>query len=53
VRDRSGYVIGAVGIEGSVDAICDTHLGPRRPLAKHVMEAGRSISHELGHGRHG
>ncbi|QNN54080.1 IclR family transcriptional regulator [Nocardioides mesophilus] len=53
VRDRSGFVIGAVGIEGRADALCDGHLRPRATLVKHVMDAGRWISRELGHGRHG
>ncbi len=53
VRDRSGFVIAAVCIEGRPDALCDSRLRPRPDLAKRVMDAGRSISRELGHGRRG
>ena len=51
IRDRGGYVVAVVGIEGSVERICDDRLRPRPALVTHVMRAGRSISRELGHGR--
>ncbi len=51
IRDRGGYVVAVVGIEGSVDRVCDERLRPRSALVTHVMRAGRSISRELGHGR--
>jgi DNA-binding IclR family transcriptional regulator len=51
IRDRGGYVVAVVGIEGSVDRVCDERLRPRAALVTHVMRAGRSISRELGHGR--
>jgi DNA-binding IclR family transcriptional regulator len=51
IRDRGGYVVAVVGIEGSVDRVCDERLRPRTALVSHVMRAGRSISRELGHGR--
>ncbi len=51
VRDRGGYVVAAVGIEGEIDRICDDRLRPRTALISHVVRAGRSISRELGHGR--
>ncbi|WP_030528180.1 IclR family transcriptional regulator [Phycicoccus jejuensis] len=53
VRDRSGYVVAAVGIEGPVDSICDPRQRPRAALAEHVVDAARAVSRELGHGRRG
>ena len=53
IRDRGGYVVAAVGIEGSVERICDDRLRPRPALVTQVMRVGRSISAELGHGRDG
>lgn len=51
VRDRSGYVVAAVGIVGAVDDLCDSRSRPRPSLAGEVVRAARSISRELGHGR--
>lgn len=51
IRDRGGYVVAVIGIEGAVDRMCDDRMRPRSALITHVMKAGRSISRELGHGR--
>lgn len=51
VRDRGGYVVAVVGIEGAKDRICDERGRPRPTLIAHVVRAGRDISRELGHGR--
>ena len=51
IRDGGGYVVAAVGIEGSIDRVCDDRLRPRAALVTHVVRAGRAISRELGHGR--
>lgn len=51
VRDRGGYVVAVVGIEGDKDRICDERGRPRPTLVAHVVHAGRDISRELGHGR--
>ena len=51
IRDRGGYVVAVVGIEGAIERVCDDRLRPRTALVNHVMKAGRSISRELGHGR--
>ncbi len=51
VRDRSGFVVAAVGIEGSVDDLCDQGRLIRQRLAARVVDAGRAVSRELGHGR--
>ncbi len=52
IRDRGGYVVAAVGVEGSIDRMCDDRSRPRSALVSQVSRAGRSISRELGHGRH-
>ena len=51
IRDRGGYVVAVVGIEGSVERLCDDRRRLRPALISHVVRAGRSISRELGHGR--
>jgi DNA-binding IclR family transcriptional regulator len=51
VRDRGGYVVAAVGIDGPVSRICDTKLRPRADLVDEVVDVARSISRTLGHGR--
>ncbi len=51
IRDRGGYVVAVVGIEGAVERVCDSRLRPRTALINHVTRAGRAISRELGHGR--
>ncbi len=42
MRDRSGFVVAAVGVEGAVDAVCDERLRPRVTLTRRVVDAGRS-----------
>lgn len=51
IRDKDGYVIAAIGIQGRVEAVCDAKLHPKATLTKHVLNVSRSISRELGHGR--
>jgi DNA-binding IclR family transcriptional regulator len=51
VRDRSGYVVAAIGVVGPPDALCDIRLRPRQSVASQVTAAARSVSRELGHGR--
>lgn len=51
VRDRSGHVIAAVGIEGPLESMCDGRHRPRAALTTQVVAAGRAISREFGHGR--
>jgi DNA-binding IclR family transcriptional regulator len=50
VRDRGGFVVAAVGIDGPVARICDGLLRPRRELVSEVLSVARSISRVLGHG---
>ena len=51
VRDRSGYVVAAIGVEGAPDELCDARLRPLASVAGHVADAARAVSRELGHGR--
>ncbi len=51
IRDHDGYVIAAVGIQGRLEAICDSRSRPSAAMTKQVTDAGRLISRELGHGR--
>lgn len=51
IRERGGHVIAAIGIQGTVDSLCDARRRPRHALAMQVVKAGWSISREFGHGR--
>lgn len=51
VRDRGGYVVAAVGVDGPVARICDSRLSPRHELVDEVVSVARAISRVLGHGR--
>ena len=51
IRDRGGYVVAVVGIEGATERVCDDRRRPRTALVNQVVRAGRAISRELGHGR--
>jgi DNA-binding IclR family transcriptional regulator len=48
IRDRGRLVVGAVGISGAVDHICDGRFRPQPDLIMEVVNAGRVISRELG-----
>ncbi|MFD4672658.1 IclR family transcriptional regulator [Lentzea sp. NPDC058450] len=49
IRDRRGVVVGAIGISGPVERLCDSpDLPPRLELVSYVREAARSVSRELG-----
>ncbi|OKH66691.1 IclR family transcriptional regulator [Mycobacterium sp. SWH-M3] len=50
IRDYGGYVVAAVGINGSIRRLCDDRLRPSVDLIAHVQQTARSISRELGHG---
>lgn len=51
LRDRGGYVIGAVGIAGRSQELCDTAGHPRTEMVTEVLHVARAISREFGHGR--
>jgi DNA-binding IclR family transcriptional regulator len=50
VRDRDGYVVAAVGIDGAVRHLCDERGRPRAEFVAEVVEVARRISRALGHG---
>ncbi|MGI8507452.1 MAG: IclR family transcriptional regulator [Solirubrobacteraceae bacterium] len=47
IEDRELVKIGAIGIEGSIERICQDG-SPRAELVAHVIESARSASRELG-----
>lgn len=49
IRDRRGVVVGAIGISGPVERLCESpDQPPRLELVSYVREAARSVSRELG-----
>ncbi|WP_028478493.1 IclR family transcriptional regulator [Nocardia sp. CNY236] len=50
IRGRGGLVVGAIGITGAVDRLCDAHLRHRSALVGRVLDAARAISRDLGAG---
>lgn len=51
IRDRGGFVVAAVGVEGRLGRLCDDRRRTRTGLVTEVVKAARFISRELGHGR--
>jgi DNA-binding IclR family transcriptional regulator len=49
IENRKRRVVGAVGISGVIDRLCEEG-SPRPELAAHVMECARAISRDLGRG---
>ncbi|NUT97210.1 MAG: IclR family transcriptional regulator [Saccharothrix sp.] len=48
IRDRRAVTVGAIGISGPIERLCDGDRQPRTELVSYVREAARSISRELG-----
>jgi DNA-binding IclR family transcriptional regulator len=48
IRGYGGLVVGAIGISGPVERVCDAHGQPRIALVTHVREAARAVSRDLG-----
>jgi DNA-binding IclR family transcriptional regulator len=48
IRGHGGLVVGAIGLSGSVERICDTKGRPLPALIALLREAARAISRELG-----
>lgn len=48
IRDRRAVTVGAIGISGPIERLCDADRQPRTELVSYVREAARSISRELG-----
>lgn len=51
IRGHGGLVVGAVGLSGPVERICDSHGRPRPNLITLLREAARAISRDLGAAR--
>ena len=51
IRGYGGLVVGAIGINGLVERLCDSHYRPHQQLVAYVREAARAISRELGAAR--
>ena len=47
IEDRRGLIVGAIGISGAPDRICEDG-GAREELVAYVREAARAVSRELG-----
>ena len=47
IDDRRGLTVGAIGISGTPDRVCEDG-GPREDLVAYVREAARAVSRELG-----
>ncbi|WP_433293596.1 IclR family transcriptional regulator [Actinoplanes sp. CA-030573] len=51
IRGYGGLVVGAIGINGLVERICDSHYRPHQHLVAYVRDAARAISQDLGAAR--
>ncbi|MDQ0370858.1 IclR family transcriptional regulator [Catenuloplanes indicus] len=47
LRTTGGLVVGAIGVSGPVDRVCDTTGRPRARLVTHVADAARATSRAL------
>jgi DNA-binding IclR family transcriptional regulator len=47
IDDRRGLTVGAIGISGPVERLCEDG-GAREELVSYVREAARAVSRELG-----
>ena len=51
IRGHGGLVVGAIGISGHVERICDSRYRARANLVAYVREAARAVSRDLGAAR--
>jgi DNA-binding IclR family transcriptional regulator len=51
IRGHGGLVVGAIGLSGPVERICDSQGRPRPSLTTLLREAARAISRDLGAAR--
>jgi DNA-binding IclR family transcriptional regulator len=52
IRGHGGLVVGAIGVSGLVERICDTRYRPHTRLVGYVRDAARAVSRDLGAARH-
>ncbi|MGX1777580.1 IclR family transcriptional regulator [Nocardia brasiliensis] len=50
IRAHGGLVVGAIGISGPVDRLCDAQLRHRAALVGQVRDAAHAVSRDLGGG---
>lgn len=48
IRGYGGLVVGAIGISGPVERVCDAHGRPHTSLVAYVRDAARAVSRDLG-----
>ncbi|MFC8616020.1 IclR family transcriptional regulator [Micromonospora purpureochromogenes] len=51
IRGYGGLVVGAIGLSGPVDRVCDGQGQPRPTLVAYVRDAARAVSRDLGAAR--
>ncbi len=51
IRGQGGLVVGAMGVTGAVERICDPRGRPRPALVTYVRDAARAVSRDLGAAR--
>ncbi|MFJ8114138.1 IclR family transcriptional regulator [Streptomyces sp. NPDC096132] len=48
IRGHGGLVVGAIGLSGQIERVCDSQGHPRSTLVNLLREAARAISRDLG-----
>ena len=48
IRGYGGLVVGAIGVSGPVERLCDSRYRPRTHLITYVRDAARAVSRDLG-----
>jgi DNA-binding IclR family transcriptional regulator len=51
IRGHGGLVVGAIGISGAVERVCDAKGKPNFALVTYVRDAARAVSRDLGASR--
>ena len=51
IRGYGGLVVGAIGVSGPVERLCDTRRRPLPKLVGYVRDAARAVSRDLGAAR--
>jgi DNA-binding IclR family transcriptional regulator len=51
IRGHGGLVVGAMGISGAAERVCDVRGQPKSTLVSYVRDAARAVSRDLGASR--
>jgi DNA-binding IclR family transcriptional regulator len=51
IRGYGGLVVGAIGVSGPVERVCDARGRPKPPIVAYVRDAARAVSRDLGAAR--